>query len=68
MMSNLLGKNLTGHCWDLEDLKFFKVKATFGYLLSFFRGDAMILGSCRAVYSLTLSGSRRGLSRRRPET
>ena len=41
---------------------------TFGYLLSFFRGDAMMLESCRAAYSLTLNSSRRGLSRRRSET
>jgi len=44
------------------------IKATFGYLLSFFPGDGMMLGFCRAVYSMTVGGSRRGLSRRRPET
>jgi hypothetical protein len=32
------------------------LKATFGNLLSFFPGDGMMPGSCRAGYCLTVSG------------
>jgi len=35
--------------------------------LSFSRGDGMMGEPCREVYSMTLSSSCRGLSRRRPE-
>ena len=40
----------------------------FGGLLSFSRGDGMMVEPCRTVYSMTWRGARRGLSRRQPET